>query len=120
MYEHLYLTKDLNKIREKILNHLATHASLHVYPAAMPAPFIAPSTCLAARPLVLYLGAQRLGFPARRAAAEHVPGGLSSSLLPFAPPSDRLFVVSSQSLAELLLGRWWACGLGVVRVEEPC
>ena len=40
--------------RKKILYILAARATLHIYPAATPASLITPSTCLAARPLVLY------------------------------------------------------------------
>ena len=45
------------------LNILTTHAALDVSLAATPAPLPTPSSCLAAHPLVLYLGAWGSGFP---------------------------------------------------------
>ena len=49
--------------KKKLLNNLAARATLHSIFAATPASLPSPSTCLAARPLVLYLGAGCSGFP---------------------------------------------------------
>ena len=48
---------------KKLLNILTTRVDLNRHLAATPAPFFTSSSCLAARPLVLYLGARDVVFP---------------------------------------------------------
>ena len=55
--------RKLSLNKKKLLNILAARATLHGIFAASPVSLHSPYTCLAARPLVLYLGAGCPGSP---------------------------------------------------------